>query len=151
MARICARSAIHSITACSLRVNDRVNEFIVFETGERLNARPPIAVYAPSLTLSCSSRKFYWPPKSDGGTDHHRGKSARNVSRNNDPWKFNFPFPSWKHGPREFGRISIVADSPPPNFRLHSPRRRRKRDRSSFEIIDFDSINFSIYVYTLFF
>lgn len=143
MAGICARSAIHSITACSLRVNDRVNEFIVFETGERLNARPGIGVYALSLSLSRSSRNEPPRGRNPRWRDDHRGKSARNVSRNNDPWKFNFPFPSWLETRSSRGFAEFLWPIPfclrfPPNFPVHSPLLFRKKREKEERSIDFD-------------
>lgn len=142
MAGICARSAIHSITACSPRVNDRVNEFIVFETGERLNARPRISVYALSLpsTLSLSlypSRSSRNEPRVGEILDgrmtteaNPRETSAAITILENLIFHFH---PGWKHAPpAALPNFYDRFHFPPfPNFRLHSPpeeKRKRKKE-----------------------
>lgn len=151
MAGICARSAIHSITACSLRVNDRVNEFIVFETGERLNARPGIGVYALSLSLCPVPR----------GTNHRVGEildggmtteanpretSAAITILENLIFHFH---PGWKHAPLAalpnfYDRFHFAYDSPlifpciPPFFL--EKKERKKNDQSI-------SISISLWIY----
>lgn len=149
MAGICARSAIHSITACSLRVNDRVNEFIVFETGERLNARPGIGVYALSLCPVPRGTNHRVGEILDGGMTteaNPRETSAAITILENLIFHFH---PGWKHAPLAalpnfYDRFHFAYDSPlifpciPPFFL--EKKERKKNDQSI-------SISISLWIY----